>query len=232
MKPFLSSHHSPNPAVPLSLLELSDQYREHALTIRSVAEETLQKELIYLRRLFDSFDSPPMAATLFARIRPATIRTFLTQYAQEHGPGSRRWMQVVLRSFLRFAYQGSYLERDLSTLVPSVRTPKMARVPHALPEACIRALDAGIKLDNPTGVRDAAIICLLATYGVRGVQIRRLCLHHIDWENSRIHFPAAKGGSSIEQHLTPKAGNRLADYILHGRPHSSQPEIFLAANPL
>lgn len=231
MKPFRSSPHSLTTAVPLSLPALSDQYREHALTIRSVADETLQTELIYVHRLFDHFGSPGMAATLLARIHPATIRTFLVEYAQTHGPGSRRWMQHVLRSFLRFAYQGSHLERDLSPLVPSVRTPRMARVPRALPDACIRALDAGIKPDGPAGVRDAAIVCLLATYGVRGVQIRRLGLHQLDWEHSRIQFPAAKGGRPIEQHLTPKAGNRIADYLLQGRPQSSHPELFLTLNP-
>jgi integrase len=231
MKPFLSSSHSLNPAVPLSLSALSDQYREHALTIRSIAEETLQTELIYLQRLFDFFGSPPLAKTLFAKLSLAAIHTFLTQYAKTHGPGSRRWMQWVLRSFLRFAYQSSYLKRDLSPLVPLVRTPRMAHLPRALPEECIRALDAGIQPNSPKGLRDAAIVSLLITYGVRGVQIRRLCLHHLDWEHSRIHFPAAKGGSPIAQHLTPKAGNRLAHYILHGRPSSSHPEVFLTQNP-
>lgn len=107
----------------------------------------------------------------------------------------------------------------------------MASIPRALPEACIRALDADLKPDDPTGLRDAAIICLLATYGVRGVQIRRLGLHHIDWEHDRIQFPTAKGGTPIAQYLTPKAGNRLSEYILQGRPHSSQANVFLTSNP-
>ena len=97
MHPLPRFHHSPSLAVPLSLPALSAQYREHALTVRAVAEETLQEELIYLQRLFDYFGSPDLAVTLCARIGPATIRTFLVEYAPAHGPGSRRWMQVVLR---------------------------------------------------------------------------------------------------------------------------------------
>ena len=66
-------------------------------------------------------------------------------------------------------------------------------------------------------------------------RVRRLCLEHIDWQNERIHFPPAKRGRPIEQHLTVKAGNRLADYITNGRPQSPLPEVFLTlttATPL
>jgi integrase len=81
--------------------------------------------------------------------------------------------------------------------------------------------------DSMTDLRDRALFALLCTYGVRGVQVRRLRLYDIDWEHNRIHFPAAKGGRSIEQHLTAHAGNRLADYVHRGRPVSSCPEVFV-----
>jgi integrase len=77
------------------------------------------------------------------------------------------------------------------------------------------------------GKRDSAIICLLAVYGVRGVQIRCLRLDDIDWRNERIHFPAAKGGRPIEQHLLAEAGNLLAEYVRHARPESECSEVFL-----
>ena len=164
MTPFRSVHHSQSPAVPGSLSALCEQYRQHALTIRSVAEETLNKEFVYLHRLFEYFGSPDRAALRFAKIRPATVSAFLVQYARAYGPGSCWSMQCVFRSFLRFAYQRSHLERDLSPLVPAVRTRRMAHLPAVLPEECIRALDDGIQPDDPAGRRDAAIVCLLASY--------------------------------------------------------------------
>lgn len=59
------------------------------------------------------------------------------------------------------------------------------------------------------------------------MQIRRLRLDDVDWAGSRIHFPAAKGGRAIEQHLTAKAGNHLSDYITGGRASASCNELFL-----
>ncbi|MCK5676822.1 MAG: tyrosine-type recombinase/integrase, partial [Verrucomicrobia bacterium] len=92
---------------------------------------------------------------------------------------------------------------------------------------CIARLRCDIDRSTAEGKRDSAIICLLAVYGVRGVQIRRLRLDDIDWRNERIHFPAAKGGRPIEQHLTAEAGNLLSGYIRCGRPGSGHPELLL-----
>jgi len=219
----LSSHGS----AMMTLPTLREQYSHHALTIRNVCADTLKARLISLDRLFGYFGPPQTAAELFGRINQTTLTAFLLDYAARYGPGSRQNMHSAARGFLRFAYEEQFMAYDLSALVPTVRRRAMAELPKALPNACISVLEDSIDRSWPGGRRDAAIICLLSTYGVRGVQVRRLCLEHIDWQNERIHFPAAKRGRPIEQHLTVKAGNRLADYITNGRPQSPLPEVFL-----
>jgi len=183
--------------------------------------------LISLDRLFEYFGPPPTATELFAGLDQATLTAFLLDYATRYGPGSRQNMHSAARGFLRFAYEEGLMAHDLSALVPTVRRRAMADLPKALPDACISALEDSIDRFGPGGRRDAAIICLLSTYGVRGIQIRRLCLEHIDWPNERIRFSAAKKGRPIEQHLTVQAGNRLADYITNSRPESPLSEVFL-----
>jgi len=213
---------------PCSLAVLCEQYRRHALSVRCVAEDTVAEELLYLGRFFESFGPPaPPLSLLLAELVPRRIGAFLIEYAGSHGPGSRRWMQGSLRSFLRFSYQSGYVGDDLSALVPAVRSQRLGRVARCLPEECIATLLAGIGRDTAAGLRDSAIVSLLAAYGVRGVQLRRLRLDHIDWEGSLIRFPSAKGGRPILLPLVPEAGNRLADYIAHGRPESLHPEVFL-----
>ena len=211
----------------LALPALCEQYRCHALTIRNLSVSYVESQFTYLNRLFEFLGSPRTAVELFAGLDQEAISTFLIDYAERYGPGSRRNMHATTRTFLRFAYEAQFMPRDLSVLVPTVRKRSMSHIPKALPEACIAALERSIDRSCPAGRRDAAIICLLSTYGVRGVQVRRLCLEHVDWENARIHFPAAKGGRPVEQHLTAKAGNRLADYIVNGRPESPRRQVFL-----
>jgi integrase len=206
---------------------LVERYRHYALTVRNLSVEKIRQRLTYIGRLFVFLGPPPDTAGLFARLDARTIGSFLADYAPRHGPGSRRDMHATLRAFLRFAWEERFVAEDLSALVPTVRQSSAARLPRGLPAECIAALERSIERHSPEGRRDAAIVCLLGTYGVRGAQIRRLRLEHIDWERERIRFPACKGGHPVEQPLTAEAGNRLVEYIAGGRPASSWREVFL-----
>lgn len=213
--------------LPLTLQALAEQYRLHAIKVRGVMEASARAEAPYLRRFFEYFrvsDSPP---DLFTAITSGAIADYLAWYGARHGRGSRCSMQNTLRLFLRFAYLCGYLRSDLSSLSPSVRTWRMGKLARSIPPECMEALVSSIGRDTLLDRRDAAILCLLCTYGVRGVQVRRLRLEDVDWQRSRIHFPAVKRGRPVEQHLTPKAGNRLAEYIRIGRPATSFQEVFL-----
>jgi len=214
-------------ALPSSLDELASEYHADAVRVRGVLESSAAAERPYLKRLFEWFGPPDSPADLFQAIGADSVIECLTDYASTHGPGSRCCMQMTVRLFLRFAYRAGYLGRDLSCLSPSVRSPRMGRIVGAIPPGCIEALLGSIQGDTPADLRDRAIVCLLNTYGVRGVQVRRLCLADVDWPRSRIHFPADKGGRAVEQHLTDDAGNRLADYLCKGRTQSPHPEAFL-----
>jgi len=211
----------------MALAALVERYRHYALNIRNANTGMVRKRRVYLDRLFGFLGWPPTAGALFAGLTPKRIGAFLGDYAPRHGPGSRRDMHGTLRAFLRYAHEEQFTSQDLSVLVPTVRQRGGACLPKALPEACIAALERSIERCSPEGRRDAAVVCLLDTYGVRGAQIRGLCLEAIDWERDRICFPACKGGHPVEQPLTAKAGNRLAAYITGGRPASHSREVFL-----
>ena len=219
----------PEPAM-MTLPDLREQYRLHSLTIHGVCVERVKKRLLCVDRLFAALGPLQTVAELAGRLDEATLSGYLLDYAGQYGPGSRRDMHSCLRRFLRYAYEERFFSRDLSPLVPTVQWQPGSRLPRALPDECIKVLEDSIDRSCPGGRRDAAIICLLSTYGVRAIQIRRLCLNHIDWQNERIHFPAAKRGRPIEQYLTVKAGNRLADYITTDRSQSPFPEVFLTLN--
>lgn len=212
---------------PPTLAVLAEQYHAHAVRVRGVLNTSADAERPYLRRFFAGFGPPDTPVALFQAIGPDSVTQFLVRYASERGPSSRCSMQNTARLFLRFAYLAGYLGADLSVLSPAVRVRRMGKVARAIPPACIDAVVAHIGGDTPADVRDRAMLCLLSTYGVRGVQIRRLRLEDVDWGRSRIHFPAAKGGRPVEQHLHAKVGNRLAEYLQKGRPQCPCRELFV-----
>lgn len=213
--------------IPPSLHSLIELFYLDALRVRCVADETVNAEIIYIVRFFRHFGLPDCCDELFMAASPEAISGFLMEYAKSNSSGSIRWMQVSLRSFLRFSHRSSLVGRDLAVLVPVQSIRRLGTVPRSLPDECIARLRCDIDRSTAEGMRDSAIICLLATYGVRGIQIRRLRLDDIDWRCDRIHFPAAKGGRPIEQHLVAEAGNLLSEYVRRDRPESGHPEVFL-----
>ena len=212
---------------PKTLQELAEQFCWHAVHVRGVLEETAKARQLYLWRFFDWFGPQESPTRLFSAITPDSITKCLASYASKHGPGSRGHMQTVVRIFLRFAYYREYLQADLSALSPVPRCPRMGKVARAIPPECIDRLVSRITGETPADLRDRAIVAVLSTYGVRGVQVRRLRLDDLDWEQNSILFPAAKGGRPIKQHLSAKVGNRIAEYLLKGRATCSRPEVFL-----
>ena len=212
---------------PQTLDELVEQFCWHAVHVRGVLDETAEARQLYLWRFFDWFGPPESPTALFVAITPDSITKCLASYASKRGPGSRGHMQTVARLFLRFAYYREYLQADLSALSPVPRCPRMGKVARAIPPECIDMLVSHITGESAADLRDRAILAVLSTYGVRGVQVRRLCLDDLDWEQNSILFPAAKGGRPIKQHLSAKVGNRIAEYLLKARPSCSHPEVFL-----
>ena len=207
---------------------LSDQYYNQRC--QNICERSAGKEKVYIRRFFSFFGPPDMPVNLFNLICPKSVTSFIIEYDSGHGHGSKRMMHNALRSFLRFSYRAGYLNSDFSPLAPNIHVRRMGRVMRSIPNECIRALFASIDCCASSGLRDKAMICLLATYGVRGVQIRHLRLEDVNWADDTIHFRAAKGGRSIEQFLTTQAGNCLAEYIINARGLSSHSEVFLTTS--
>jgi integrase/recombinase XerD len=81
--------------------------------------------------------------------------------------------------------------------------------------------------DQPTTIRDHAILMVLAVYGVRSREVARLRLDDIDWQKERIVFTRAKGGGSHSFPLHEGVGAAIVRYLKEVRPKSSCREVFL-----
>ena len=121
---------------------------------------------------------------------------------------------------------------DLSASIPSVPKRKLARVPFILDDESLDKLFESIDRTRLVGKREYAILKMMATYGVRGIQVRRLKLEDLFWRQDKILFKAAKGGMAVEQPLVPEVSKPLLDYLLNARPKSRRyRKVFLTTLP-
>jgi site-specific recombinase XerD len=158
--------------------------------------------------------------------------TDITDYVRRHAPKDRTFAAAkdtvtALRSFFRFARYRNYIQIDLAATVPSVPGWSMASIPRAMPAECVRRLlDASKTWRTPWGLRNRAILLLLARVGLRAREIILLELDDIDWAEGHLRVNG-KGRQQRPLPLPHDVGEAVAIYLKDGRPASTCRRVFL-----
>lgn len=143
----------------------------------------------------------------------------------------RRSMKDVaerLRAMLRYLHRISHVPVDLASHVVGPLLYAYENVPSILEREQIAAVLDTTKADrSPMGLRDYAMLQLLATYGLRSGEIRRLKLDDIDWRGEILRVQHTKTGACSILPLMPSVGEAVLDYLRHGRPRVALREIFI-----
>ena len=75
------------------------------------------------------------------------------------------------------------------------------------------------------------MLLLIASYGLRGCEVRALRLNDIDWAHDEIVIFAPKTGRRRVLPLIRPAGEAVLDYLLPERLPSRHREVFLSSRP-
>jgi integrase len=135
---------------------------------------------------------------------------------------------VCLRDFLRHLHGSGRTATDLSGTVIGPRIYEHEDIPSALrPEELRRVLEVTRKDISPAGLRDYAILMLLATYGLRAAEIVRMHLEDVDWKRDLLHVRHSKTGTYSELPLLREPGEAVLRYLEKARPQSNHREVFL-----
>ncbi len=214
------------PAENSELDRILQEYRSHLRQERGLATSTIDNYTGVVRRFLTSASGP-------RDLRLASIRGVdVADYIRRHAPRERTFaaakdIVTSLRSFFRFARHRDYIETDLAATVPSVAGWSMASIPRAMPAECVRRLlDESKTWRTPAGLRNRAILLLLARLGLRALEIVRLELEDIDWSQGwlKVH---SKGRQERPMPLPHDVGQAIASYLKDGRPESTCRKLFL-----
>jgi len=153
-------------------------------------------------------------------------------YVKNHCAGLRRASIedciVSLRDFLRHLHRRGHTASDLSDTVIGPRIYEREGIPSALrPEEVQRVLEVTREDSRPAGVRDYAILTLLASYGLRATEIIRLRLEDFDWRRDVLRVHHSKTGAYSEFPLLREPGEAVLRYLQRARPRSGHREVFL-----
>ena len=125
-----------------------------------------------------------------------------------------------LRILLRFLFREGYLKADYSPMILSVRS-KDIEVRKFLSPKNIESLLSSIDRETASGKQDYLFFILTARLGLRAIEILRLKLCDIDWDNSRLYI---HGKHDYETTLpfSSEIGDAFLDYLKHSERGSDE----------
>ncbi|WP_304634847.1 site-specific integrase, partial [uncultured Oscillibacter sp.] len=189
----------------------------------SMAETSLNVARSAIRRfLFEMEDHGFRSLADFTQMN---VNGCVTSFASHYAGGLGAAIYSV-RVFLHFLFEDGVTDIDLSLSLPElVATRKMFR--EGFTESELEHLLEHPDRFTAIGKRDYAMMVLAAQSGLRACDVVRLKLDSIDWRTREIRLVQHKTGEPLSLPLEAESGNAIADYILHGRPDSTHPNIFL-----
>ncbi len=160
-------------------------------------------------------------------IKPETIHDFILEQGSRYARKTMSGQCSALRGFLRHLVRRGSTSGDLSIFVVAPRLYRQEGCPRFLTRSQVQAVLAAVDRRTRVGLRDYAILLLLATYGLRGIELRRLQIEDIDWRQERLHIPQRKAGNTTVYPLAGFVGDATLRYLERGRPASPSRHLFL-----
>jgi site-specific recombinase XerD len=154
------------------------------------------------------------------------VTAFMVSFSRDRNGWSAKAMVTSLRVFLRFAHATGRTAVPLAGAVPAVASWRLSALPRGLSQAEIGRLLAGCDRKTAVGLRDYAILSLLARLGLRGAEAADLRLDDIDWRTGEIAV-TGKGSRTERLPLPAPAGQALAGWLTDGRPRCGSRAVFV-----
>jgi len=207
--------------------ELLGQYRTWMVQDRGLAAMTVLRYERTARRFLQEQATDDDGNLKPAALTGADINTFLLRECGRVSVGSAKGRVAELRSVLRFLFLQDITPHRLGMAVPPVGGWRFATLPPpAMTAAEVQRLLDSVDRGSDVGVRDFAIMMLVARLGLRSIEVARLELGDMDWRAGEL-VVRGKGRRQDRLPLPVEVGEALAAYLSCGRKPEGASRLFL-----
>ncbi len=162
------------------------------------------------------------------RFEAIQLRTFILAYAQHRHIESVKTRLRATRAFLRFVIATGHCDPSLEAAIPAIAQWPLSRLPRYLSTKEVeRVIDSCDRL-TPIGIRDRAILLLLARLGLRAGEVANLQHQAIDWSQGTFTV-IGKSRREAKLPLPQEVGDALLHYLQAARPPVTSDVIFITA---
>jgi integrase/recombinase XerD len=193
----------PKPSLP--------EFRAWLAHHRGASTRTIEK---YERDLLDVL--PPGVDT--SSFTAARVRQLVLNQARRHNCAQTRCMVSALRMYLRFLASQGRCPPGLDRAIPKIPQWRLSALPRYLPQGEVHRVISSCNTETAAGIRDRAVLLLLARLGLRGGDI--------DWQQSTVRV-CGKGHREVRLPLPQDAGDAVLAYLRKARPRVALNQLFL-----
>lgn len=190
---------------------------------RGVTSRTIERYEDLVGKMLPALGDDPGSydASLVRRVLLDVIRGRSHAYA--------KGFVTALRAFLRFLATEGRCQACIVEAVPTIYDWKLSALPRYLETDDVERVIASCNLKKPHGVRNRAVLLLLARLGLRAGDIVGMRLDDLDWEAGTVRV-RGKGRKEVCLPLPQETGEALIEYLVHVRPTADTDRVFLCAN--
>ena len=218
----------PPPATPAvtPLEDLLARYRRHLIEDRGLARSTVLSYEGRARLFLEERRATGGGETGVDRLSGADVTGFLLRECSRLSVGSAKNRVTDLRSLLRFLHLQGLIGADLAAAVPPVAGWRDTGLAPILGASEVAELVSSCDRSTPLGLRDFAILMLLARLGLRSCEVAGLELDDIHWRVGELTV-RGKGHGGDRLPLLSEVGEALSAYLTQGRAQADTRKVFV-----
>lgn len=204
------------------------RHAEYLRSERGAADGTIEGYVAVTRDfLRDRFGN---GAVDLADVVATDVGDYLVRRSSSLSPKRTAYLASALRSFFRCLFARGETPSDLSRAVLMPQMRRLATIPRHLAPAEVEKLIETCDPSAGSGVRDRAMLLLMARLGLRAGEVAALKLDDVRWRSGEI-VVRGKGNVVDRLPLLPEVGNALAHYVREARPRTTSRRLFLRLCP-
>lgn len=183
---------------------------------------------LYLERFFAFLSRKNIASLDTLSLKD--VLDFMASLNCYEKPTINHTMRAV-RYYLKYCHEHGLMEQEMFSKLPNPHYNRQSRLPSSYSANEVTKLLDSIDLGNPCGIRDYAIILLIARLGLRSSDVANLRFSNIDWEREVIHLNQVKTGNPLELPLLEDVGEAIINYLKNARPKTDSDHVFVRQVP-
>lgn len=196
------------------------EFRDWLAQHRGASARTIERYASEVSRLLPtaSQDRTTFTALQVRQLALSQVRGRSISYA--------RCIVTALRAYLRFLASQGHCPAGLDRAIPTIPQWRLSALPRYLPAEDVAQVIGSCDITTPVGMRDRAILLLLARLGLRAGDVVKLGLADIDWHAATIKV-CGKGRRQVRLPLPQDAGDAVLAYLKEARARVDIDRVFL-----